>query len=174
MCAPPRPARAHVLTSGSGSAPLEARSPVSPPGDCAHPAVLGSLERPFPIRHPVSVLQVCWREQGPSGLMVGREIFGCSFEGVNIPLGGESWGLRSKDASTCFFLGGSKPSEGRRGVRLHKELFLSLPCPTSLLTLKAACQDRKSHRGISMWASSRVWQVEISSAHRVQNQRHGK
>ncbi|KAM7323420.1 hypothetical protein ACRRTK_017526 [Alexandromys fortis] len=30
----------------------EARSPVSPPGGCAHPAVLGSLERPFSIRHP--------------------------------------------------------------------------------------------------------------------------
>lgn len=62
VCAPPRPAREHVLTSGSGSAPLEARSPVSPPGGCAHPAVLGSSERPFPIRHPVSALQVCWRE----------------------------------------------------------------------------------------------------------------
>lgn len=69
--APGARARARVLTSGSGSAPLEALSPVSPLGGRAHPAVLGSSERPFPIRHPVSALQVCWREQGPSWLMVG-------------------------------------------------------------------------------------------------------
>lgn len=63
-----------------------------------------------------------------------------------------------------MFLGGSKSPEGQRGLRvLHKELFLPLPCPTSLLTLKATCQDRKSLRVISTWARSCVGQVEISS-----------
>lgn len=44
-----------------------------------------------------------------------------------------------------------------------KELFLPLPFPTSLLTLKATCQVHKSLHGISTWASNRVGQIEISS-----------
>lgn len=133
VCASPRTARAHVRTSGSGSAPLrEARTLASLPGGRAHPAAPGSSERSFPIRHSVSVLQVCAAEGKVQWVNGGARKDVAAGSGVLISLLGRSWGLRSGDAPTCVpwrketVIG----LERREGSLCIKNFFS--PCPFQL------------------------------------------